>query len=128
MRVSLGIVRKIDELGRVVIPKEVLKSLGIEWSQQVSSRIKGEEIFVSADKNKGLVRKLDTLGRLVIAKELRKKLNLIDGETSIEFFRDGEDIIMRKYEAGCTFCGNLDIEKVHQGKNVCSYCLGVLRG
>ncbi|MFP7199726.1 AbrB/MazE/SpoVT family DNA-binding domain-containing protein [Lysinibacillus halotolerans] len=40
---STGIVRKVDELGRVVIPKELRKTLGIEEKDPL-------EIFVEEDK------------------------------------------------------------------------------
>lgn len=40
---STGIVRNIDELGRVVVPKEIRKKLGIENTDPV-------EIYVEEDK------------------------------------------------------------------------------
>ena len=37
-----GVIRKIDELGRIVIPKEIRRSLGIRDGENL-------EIFVSSD-------------------------------------------------------------------------------
>ena len=41
---SIGIVRKIDELGRVVIPKETREQLGIAEKDSL-------EIFIEGDEN-----------------------------------------------------------------------------
>ena len=45
----------------------------------------------------GIVRRIDDLGRVVIPKEIRKKLNFNEDEP-LEFFIDGENIILRKYK------------------------------
>lgn len=39
-----GISRKVDELGRIVIPKEIRKSLGIEEGDLIEINLKGHEI------------------------------------------------------------------------------------
>ena len=49
-------------------------------------------------KSTGIVRKVDILGRIVIPKEIRNKLGIIDNETSMELFIEGENIIIKKYE------------------------------
>lgn len=48
-------------------------------------------------KSTGIVRRLDDLGRLVIPKEIRKQYRLKEGD-SIEFFTEGERIIIQKYD------------------------------
>ena len=45
----------------------------------------------------GVVRKIDGLGRLVIPKEMRKVLH-IDIGTPIEFYMDGDGIMLKKHE------------------------------
>ena len=45
MKVS-GIVRHIDELGRVVIPKEMRKSLGISEGDPVEMIMEGDKIIL----------------------------------------------------------------------------------
>lgn len=44
----------------------------------------------------GIVRRIDDLGRVVIAKTLRQRLQITEGEP-LEFFIDGDKIILRKY-------------------------------
>lgn len=48
-------------------------------------------------KELGVVRKIDGLGRLVIPKEIRKVLH-IDIGTPIEFYMDGDGIMLKKHE------------------------------
>ena len=43
---NTGIVRKIDELGRIVIPKEIRKSLNIRNGEDVQIFIKDDEIIL----------------------------------------------------------------------------------
>lgn len=48
-------------------------------------------------KETGIVRRLDDLGRLVIPKEIRKQYRLKEGD-SIEFFIEGDKIIIQKFD------------------------------
>ena len=77
-------------------------------------------------KSTGMVRKIDNLGRLVLPKETRDIMNLPEG-TPMEFFIDGDSIILRKFQTGCTFCGSLDGLKEFGGQYVCEHCREVLR-
>ena len=44
---STGIVRKVDQLGRIVLPKELRKTLGIEEDKTVMAiYVEGEEIIL----------------------------------------------------------------------------------
>ena len=73
-------------------------------------------------KSTGIVRKVDELGRVVLPIELRRTLD-IEVKDSLEIYVDGSQIILKKYEPACIFCGNaLDITNV-KGKNICKYCL-----
>jgi transcriptional pleiotropic regulator of transition state genes len=71
----------------------------------------------------GIVRKLDSLGRVVLPMELRKTLG-INPEDPMEIFVDGDQIIVKKYVAGCFFCGTVsDKNKGLNGKEICKNCL-----
>ncbi|NFV47557.1 AbrB/MazE/SpoVT family DNA-binding domain-containing protein [Clostridium botulinum] len=73
-------------------------------------------------KSIGLVRKVDELGRIVIPVELRRNLNIAERD-AVEIYVDGEQIILKKYEPACIFCG--DAKKVvnYKGKNICEKCM-----
>ena len=74
----------------------------------------------------GIVRKLDVLGRIVIPKELRNTFDLKE-EDPIEIFVDGSDIILRKYQPACIFCGDSADAIEMDGKKICKKCLKKLK-
>ncbi|MDU1597640.1 MAG: AbrB/MazE/SpoVT family DNA-binding domain-containing protein [Clostridium perfringens] len=69
-------------------------------------------------KSTGVVRKLDQLGRIVLPKELRTVLNLKEKD-ALEIYVDGEQIILKKYEPACVFCGDAREVVNYRGKNIC---------
>lgn len=76
-------------------------------------------------KSTGIVRKVDELGRIVLPIELRRTLN-IEVKDSLEIYVDGSQIILKKYEPACVFCGNVKDVINFKGKNVCRCCLNEL--
>ena len=60
----------------------------------------------------GIVRPVDALGRVVIPVELRRNLG-IKTEDSLEFFVDGQYIMLKKYEPSCVFCGEVNDVKAY---------------
>ena len=77
-------------------------------------------------KSTGIVRKIDDLGRAVIPKELRDTMGL-NIKDPMEFYVDGDKIIIKKYESGCHFCGNEGDNIIHKDKQVCKSCLKELK-
>ena len=76
-------------------------------------------------KTTGIVRKIDELGRMVIPKELRNTMD-INKKDPMEIYVEGEKIILKKYEPGCVFCGEVEDLESYKGKEVCTECLGSL--
>lgn len=74
----------------------------------------------------GIVRAVDELGRIVIPKETRRVLNIKEKD-SIEFYIDGESIVLKKYSPGCVFCGNVRDVQIRMGKKVCGECAADIR-
>ena len=72
-------------------------------------------------KTTGIVRKMDALGRVVIPIELRRTLG-IDIKDPIEIYVDKELVILRKYNPGCIFCGEVGDTLEMSGKPVCVKC------
>lgn len=77
-------------------------------------------------KNIGIVRKVDDLGRIVIPKELRSTL-YISEKDALEIYTEGEQIILKKYEPCCIFCGEAKEVINFKGKNICKSCLKELK-
>lgn len=73
-------------------------------------------------KSTGVVRRVDELGRIVIPIELRRTLDIAEKD-ALEIYVDGEQIILKKYEPACIFCGEGRNVKNYKGKNICKKCL-----
>lgn len=86
-------------------PRPIKSEKGGEWLQ----------------KSTGIVRRVDNLGRLVLPFELRQNLGIAP-QTQMEIYTQGEQIILRKYQSHCIFCGSGgDLVALH-GKVVCLSC------
>ena len=77
-------------------------------------------------KSTGVVRRVNELGRIVIPIELRRTLNIEEGDP-LEIFVDGEQIILKKYEPACIFCGDARDVVNYKGKNICKNCMEELK-
>ena len=105
---STGIVRKVDELGRIVLPIELRRTMNIEVKDAL-------EIYVDGD-------------QIVLPIEQRRILEIGDRD-SLEIFIEDNMLILKKYQPACIFCGNAKDIVHFKGKNVCSACaheLGLL--
>ena len=69
----------------------------------------------------GYVRPVDELGRIVLPVSVRKALTL-EPKDGVEIYVDGENIIMQKYLAHCTFCDAQHNLANFKGKLVCPAC------
>jgi AbrB family transcriptional regulator, transcriptional pleiotropic regulator of transition state genes len=49
--VDTGIVRRVDELGRIVIPMELRRTLGINVKDPISISVEGERIILERHKD-----------------------------------------------------------------------------
>jgi len=72
-------------------------------------------------KSTGIVRRVDELGRIVIPIELRRTLD-IEIKDALEIYVDRDQIILKKYEPACIFCGNARDISNFRGKNICKEC------
>lgn len=74
-------------------------------------------------KSTGIVRKMDELGRIVIPKEIRKNLNIGEGD-ALEIYVDGDVVLLKKYQPGCSCCGNIEDNLIKVGQvTLCKECL-----
>lgn len=73
----------------------------------------------------GIIRKFDHLNRLVIPREVVRNMRL-EGSL-MEIFVDSEgEIILRRHQASCSFCGNTEHLLEHKGKMICTECVNIL--
>ena len=73
-------------------------------------------------KSTGVVRKVDELGRIVLPIELRRSLDIAEKD-ALEIYVDGEQVILKKYQPACVFCGEARYISNYKGKNICSECM-----
>lgn len=73
-------------------------------------------------KSTGVVRRVDELGRIVIPIELRNKLGIVEKDP-LEIYVDGSNIVLKKFETNCIFCGSSKKLLEFEDKLVCSKCI-----
>lgn len=83
---STGIVRKIDQLGRVVLPKELRRNLSIEKNDPL-------EIFV--DKDQIILRKYQYHKACMITGEISKD-NMVLANGKLVLSREGIEILSKE--------------------------------
>jgi len=69
----------------------------------------------------GIVRKIDDLGRIVLPAETRRLFNIREGD-QLAISVEDDNILIRKLEDTCTFCGNTKDVSAFKGKGICSRC------
>lgn len=72
-------------------------------------------------KSTGIIRKVDELGRIVIPKEIRTKFGICEGDP-MEFFVEGSQLSIEKYEPDCIFCGSSKKLVSYNDKLICTKC------
>ena len=72
-------------------------------------------------KSTGIVRRLDELGRVVIPIEIRNQFNIVEKDP-IEIYVEGSNIILKKFEQNCIFCGKTQDLLPYNDKLVCKKC------
>ena len=77
-------------------------------------------------KSTGIVRKVDELGRIVLPIELRRTLDIAEKD-ALEIYVDGNNVILKKYEPSCVFCGDGKGTVSFCSKNICAACLRELQ-
>ena len=73
-------------------------------------------------KSTGIVRKIDELGRVVLPIELRRSLD-IQIKDPLEIYVEEDNIILKKYEPDCIFCGDARDIVPFKGKYICHDCI-----
>lgn len=76
----------------------------------------------TAKRRLGQVCTVDSLGRIVIPSQLRRAYDINKGE-ALELIMTEEGILMRKYQPGCIFCGNISNVTMFKNRVICHDCL-----
>lgn len=73
-------------------------------------------------KSTGIIRKVDDLGRIVLPIELRRTLDIAERD-ELEILMENDQIILRKFEPACIFCGSDKALVSYRRKNICQECI-----
>ncbi len=94
-------IRKINELGMIVIPQTIRKELNVNYKDKVEIHIEKEKIIlkkitINAEiKDNTIIRTIDELGRIIIPFEIRQQLN-INKDDKLEISIENNTIILLK--------------------------------
>lgn len=77
-------------------------------------------------RSNGIIRAIDSLGRVVLPIELRRSLDLAEHDR-VEILAEDGQIILRKYEPNCCFCGGSRDLRPYRDKLVCAKCIEKLK-
>jgi transcriptional pleiotropic regulator of transition state genes len=72
-------------------------------------------------KESGIVRSVDVAGRIVIPKEIRDVMSINEGDP-LEIIKVNNEILLRKYNKGCIFCGEDKSIIEFKSNLVCTEC------
>lgn len=74
----------------------------------------------------GLIRPVDKMGRVVIPKEYREELGVENDVDSFEITKEGNKIILQKFNPRCIFCNRVAPSLEYNGYTVCKDCIEAL--
>ena len=101
MEESNFIIRKIDDLGRIVIPRDKRKENGIAIKDKFKVHTEEKEIILrkinqeeSSSENQ-ITRSIDELGRIALPKGIRKDLGFNIGDEVKIFFMANSTILIK---------------------------------
>ena len=75
----------------------------------------------------GITKQIDPLGRLLIPKTIRKALKVEENDTIEFFLGDENEVMLKKYEISCTFCGAKEDLITFENKKLCASCIEKLK-
>jgi transcriptional pleiotropic regulator of transition state genes len=117
-----GIVRRLDELGRITVPKEFRTTAGIQPGERVGIELEGTVLhIVRVDKDYiGMDRPVDDLGRITLPIEARRSINCSERER-LDIYVENSEIYIKK--AGCHFCSGTSNLKEFKKTHICGDCI-----
>ncbi len=129
--IATGLTRRVDKLGRVMVPIAIRNEYGIGEKDAVEIFIKDDMIVIKKYAlEDGEIKSrytTDNVGRIVLPKSIRKEFSLIDGDDFVEIFTEQDSILLRKYEKNCVICGENEGLVSVKGKKICKACLEEIR-
>jgi transcriptional pleiotropic regulator of transition state genes len=86
---STGVTRKIDELGRIVLPKELRRTLGIAEKDPIEIFVEGEKI---------ILQKYKSYDACTITGDISKKKNMSLANGQIVLSPEGAELLIKEIQ------------------------------
>ncbi len=122
-------VRKMDHLNRILLPREMRVAMGIGPNDCLSIMDDGfGTVTIVKGKREGIKRHIDELGRLFLSSSMRDTLNL-NKESEVRIICDNNKITLHSAVSVCRICGH----ELGEGNKqifqyfVCKNCLNLIQ-
>ena len=124
--IATGLTRRIDKLGRIMVPKAIRSEYGIGEHTSVEIYTDAEYIIIRKYSQTDIEIQskyhTDNVGRIVLPKSIRKEFMLTEDDY-VEIFTEEHSILLKKYEKHCMICGGGAQLISFKGKKICQSCV-----
>ena len=125
--IATGLTRRIDKLGRIMVPKAIRSEYGISEHTPVEIFTRGDFIIIKkytfSDEDIQSRYHTDNVGRIVLPKAIRKQFGLAECDDYVEIFTEEHSILLKKYERSCVICGQSEGLMQIKDKKICRECV-----
>ena len=125
--IATGLTRRIDKLGRIMVPKAIRSEYAISEHTPVEIFTRGEFIVIKkytvSDGDIQSRYHTDNVGRIVLPKAIRKQFGLAECDDYVEIFTEEHSILLKKYERSCVICGGHEGLTQIRDKKICKDCV-----
>ena len=127
-----GTVRKMEDVGRICLPIEYRRALGLSVGEQLEIIPNMDNIIIRKPievdgvmQLEGALRTYDNNGRVVIPSEFRKTFK-IDENTRLDMYPVGNTIVLKVVDDKCILCCGVKNLVYYNGEYVCHNCIDIL--
>ena len=125
--IATGLTRRIDKLGRIMVPKAIRSEYGISEHTPVEIFTRGDFIVIKkytvSDGDIQSRYHTDNVGRIVLPKAIRKQYGLAECDDFVEIFTEEKSILLKKYERCCVICQSAENLMQVRDKKICRECV-----
>ena len=120
--ISTGVVRKIDDLGRIVIPKEIRKNLGIRDGENLEIIVDGDNIRLT--KNNIINRYLEDTKNLLLTAELLFPGTILITDREKVLFISGKELLNIGDIISSELMKMIDGRDIYNDNNILRHVIG----
>lgn len=128
--IATGLTRRIDRLGRIMVPKAIRNEYGIGEHTSVEIFTKDDYIviqkYIPTEVEIHSKYHTDNVGRIVLPKSIRKQFQLTENDDYVEIFTEEHCILIKKYEKSCVICGSQENLLTVKEKKICQDCVATI--